>query len=77
MKQAATGELDQETIVENLDPAEAHRLQRVRNIGIAVSGGGEIERVLARKCNANGIYRHISTVVKQPLQNEYSSILDE
>lgn len=28
--------LSQETIVENLDPIEAARLARVRNIGIAV-----------------------------------------
>jgi elongation factor G len=28
--------LSQETIVENLDPLEAKRLSRVRNIGIAV-----------------------------------------
>lgn len=30
-------QLAQETIIENLDPQEAHRLSRVRNIGIAVS----------------------------------------
>lgn len=29
--------LSQETIVENLDPVEAARLSKVRNIGIAVS----------------------------------------
>lgn len=29
-------DLDQQTIVENLNPQEAARLQRVRNIGIAV-----------------------------------------
>jgi elongation factor G len=30
-------ELAQETIIENLDPQEAARLSKVRNIGIAVS----------------------------------------
>jgi elongation factor G len=30
-------QLAQETIIENLDPQEAYRLSRVRNIGIAVS----------------------------------------
>jgi elongation factor G len=30
-------ELAQETIIENLDPEEAARLSKVRNIGIAVS----------------------------------------
>jgi len=29
--------LAQDTIIENLDPAEAARLSKVRNIGIAVS----------------------------------------
>lgn len=41
MKQASADPttLSQETIVENLDPVEAARLSRVRNIGIAVSLG--------------------------------------
>ncbi|RJE16621.1 hypothetical protein PHISCL_11042, partial [Aspergillus sclerotialis] len=30
--------LSQEAIIDNLDPAEAARLDRVRNIGIAVRG---------------------------------------
>jgi elongation factor G len=33
--------LAQETIIANLDPQEAHRLSRVRNIGIAVRSLGK------------------------------------
>jgi hypothetical protein len=36
-------ELAQETIIENLDPKEAVRLSKVRNIGIAVSVTGSID----------------------------------
>lgn len=41
LKQAAANpdELDLNTVISNMDPAEAARLQRVRNIGIAVSSG--------------------------------------
>jgi hypothetical protein len=35
-KASSEEELSQETIIQNLDPKEAHRLSRVRNIGIAV-----------------------------------------
>jgi hypothetical protein len=37
--------LSQETIIENLSGQEAHRLSRVRNIGIAVS-----RNVIALEC---------------------------
>lgn len=36
-------ELAQETIIENLDPEEAARLSKVRNIGIAVSLTGLVD----------------------------------
>jgi hypothetical protein len=36
-------ELAQETIIENLDPEEAARLSKVRNIGIAVSITGLVD----------------------------------
>lgn len=36
-------ELAQETIIENLDPEEAVRLSKVRNIGIAVSLTGLVD----------------------------------
>jgi elongation factor G len=40
-------ELAQETIIENLDPKEAVRLSKVRNIGIAVSVTGSIDHYCA------------------------------
>lgn len=38
LEAAASENLSQEAIIENLDPAEAARLSKVRNIGIAVRG---------------------------------------
>lgn len=40
LEKATAGELAQETIIENMDPKEAERLARVRNIGIAVRMAG-------------------------------------
>jgi hypothetical protein len=38
-------ELAQETIIENLDPQEAARLSKVRNIGIAVRPSNSIHGI--------------------------------
>lgn len=38
LEAAASENLSQEAIIENLDPVEAARLSKVRNIGIAVRG---------------------------------------
>jgi elongation factor G len=40
-------DLAQETIIENLDPEEAARLSKIRNIGIAVSLASSVDNYCA------------------------------
>jgi hypothetical protein len=60
-------ELAQETIIENLDPEEAARLSKVRNIGIAVSITGSVDNYCGDTLT---ISRHILTPARPLSQNE-------
>jgi hypothetical protein len=61
-----------ETIIENMAPAEAARLSKVRNIGIAVRLLNPIRKTLSETS-----HRHILTVARPLLPSEYCSIQDE
>ena len=56
--------LSQAAIIDNLDPVEAARLDKVRNIGIAVSTTPVNPALSSAKSNEGISYRPISTVVR-------------
>jgi hypothetical protein len=66
---AAPGNLTQETIIKNLDVKEKQRLDKIRNIGIAVRSI-PIDVVESSPYQE---HRRISTVAKQLLLSEFSS----
>lgn len=72
LEAAASDNLSQEAIIENLDPVEAGRLSRVRNIGIAVRQFENIrqpQRILTCFC-----YRRTSTAARLHVPNVSFSI---